>query len=167
MILLITGGARSGKSSYGEGRVSALPGRPCYIATAEVRDDEMAERIAAHRARRGREWREREAPLDLLAALEETDGTGPRLVDCVTLWLTNLVLADRDWRAELAALTAALPGQKSPVIFVTNEVGMGIVPDNALARAFRDAAGHVNQALATAADEVQFVVSGLPLKVKG
>ena len=166
MILLITGGARSGKSSYAEGRVAALPGRPCYIATSEIRDAEMAERIAHHRARRGPEWREREATFDLVAALAETDGDGPRLVDCITLWLTNLVLANRDWLAELDALLAALPAQQSPVIFVTNEVGLGIVPENALARAFRDAAGLVNQALAAAADEVLFVVSGLPLKVK-
>ena len=166
MILLITGGARSGKSSYAEGRVAALPGRPCYIATAEIRDAEMAKRIAHHRARRGPEWREREATFDLVAALAETDGDGPRLVDCITLWLTNLVLANRDWLAELDALLAALPAQQSPVIFVTNEVGLGIVPENALARAFRDAAGLVNQALAAAADEVLFVVSGLPLKVK-
>ena len=87
-------------------------------------------------------------------------------MDCITLWLTNLVLANRDWLAELDALLAALPAQQSPVIFVTNEVGLGIVPENALARAFRDAAGLVNQALAAAADEVLFVVSGLPLKVK-
>lgn len=166
MILLITGGARSGKSSYAERRVAELPGRPCYIATAEIRDAEMAERVALHRGRRGPEWLEREAPIDLIAALAQTDGGGPRLVDCVTLWLTNLMLADRDWQADLAALLKALQAQKSAVIFVTNEVGFGIVPENALARAFRDAAGLVNQALATAADEVQFVVSGLPMKVK-
>lgn len=166
MILLITGGARSGKSSYAERRVAELPGRPCYIATAEIFDVEMAERVALHRSRRGPEWREHEAPIDLLAALTQTDGEGPRLVDCVTLWLTNLMLVERDWQADLAALLNGLHLQSSPVIFVTNEVGLGIVPDNPLARAFRDAAGIVNQALAAAADEVQFVVSGLPMKVK-
>ena len=166
MILLITGGARSGKSTYAERRVAGFPGRPCYIATAQVRDAEMAERITLHRGRRGPEWREREAPIDLPATLAETDGDGPRLVDCVTLWLTNLMLAERDWKTELAVLLDALPGQKSPVVFVTNEVGLGIVPENALARAFRDGAGLVNQALAAAADEVQFVVAGLPMKVK-
>lgn len=166
MVLLITGGARSGKSSYAEVRVLALPGRPCYIATAEASDAEMAARIAAHRARRGADWQEVEEPLELIRALRATDGAGPRLVDCVTLWLTNLMLGGRDWRAEAEALVAALPAQQSPVVFVTNEVGMGIVPENSLARAFRDAAGWMNQALAAAADEVQFVVSGLPLKVK-
>lgn len=166
MILLITGGARSGKSVYAEERVAALPGRPCYVATAEARDAEMAERIALHRGRRGPEWLDREAPLDVVGALVETDGGGPRLVDCVTLWLTNLILAEHDWKTEAEALVAALPRLASPVVFVTNEVGMGIVPDNALARVFRDAAGHVNQMLAKAADEVQLVVAGLPMKVK-
>lgn len=170
MILLITGGARSGKSAYAEARALALAAsmsaRPCYIATAEVHDAEMAARIAAHRERRGGGWLELEEPMELARVLDGTDGAGPRLVDCVTLWLTNLLLAGRDWRAEAAALVEALPAQRSPVIFVTNEVGMGIVPDNALARAFRDAAGTVNQALAAAADEVQLVVSGLPMKVK-
>lgn len=166
MALLITGGARSGKSGYAETRTLALPGRPQYIATAEARDTEMSERIAAHRARRGPEWQDHEAPLDLVGALAATDGVGPRLVDCLTLWLANLMEAGRDWRAEGRALTATLGQQHSPVILVTNEVGMGIVPDNPLARAYRDAAGWLNQTVAVAADEVQFVVSGLPLKVK-
>lgn len=166
MALLITGGARSGKSGYAEARTLALPGRPQYIATAEARDPEMSERIAAHRARRGPEWQDHAAPLDLLGALAATDGAGPRLVDCLSLWLANLMEAGRDWRAEGAALAGALGKQRSPVILVTNEVGMGIVPDNALARAYRDAAGWLNQTIAAAADEVQFVVSGLPLKVK-
>ncbi|WP_102224731.1 bifunctional adenosylcobinamide kinase/adenosylcobinamide-phosphate guanylyltransferase [Acidimangrovimonas sediminis] len=166
MALLITGGARSGKSGYAEARTLALPGTPQYIATAEARDAEMLERIAAHRARRGGDWRDHEVPLDLVPALEATDGAGPRLVDCLTLWLANLMEAGRDWRHEGGALAEALPRQRSPVILVTNEVGMGIVPDNALARAYRDAAGWLNQTIAGAADEVQFVVSGLPLKVK-
>lgn len=165
-VVLITGGARSGKSRRAEARAYSLPGRPVYIATAEALDAEMAERIARHRARRGNDWIEREAPLDLVQALTKTDGGGARLVDCLTLWLSNLLHAGRDWSDEAALLAAALPRQQSPVILVTNEVGLGIVPDNALARTFRDAAGLLNQTIAEVADEVEFVVAGLPLKVK-
>ena len=166
-VTLITGGARSGKSVLAESRALAAEGRPTYIATATAGDTEMAERIARHRARRDDRWRDIEAPLDLVAALDDSDGTGARLVDCLTLWLTNLMFTPgRDWRAEAEALCAALPRQQSPVILVTNEVGMGIVPDNALAREFRDAAGTLNQSVAAIADDVILAVSGLPLKVK-
>ena len=165
-IILITGGARSGKSVRAEARARAFPGRPVYIATAEALDAEMRERIARHRARRGNEWLERETPLELVAAINETDGGGARLVDCLTLWLTNLMLAEIDWEKEASALAEALARQKSPVVLVTNEVGLGIVPDNALARRFRDAAGILNQMIARAADEVEFVVAGLPMRVK-
>ena len=102
-IILITGGARSGKSLRAEARARAFPGQPVYIATAEALDAEMAERIAKHRARRGQDWIEREAPLDLVQALIETDGRGARLVDCLTLWLSNLLLAERNWSKELVA----------------------------------------------------------------
>lgn len=165
-IVLITGGARSGKSRHAEARALALPGRPVYIATAEALDAEMDARIAQHKARRGNDWIEREAPLDLVQALDDTDGGGARLVDCLTLWLSNLLHAEHNWSDETALLTAALRRQKSPVILVTNEVGLGIVPDNALARTFRDAAGLLNQRVAEVADEVEFVVAGLPMKVK-
>jgi adenosylcobinamide kinase/adenosylcobinamide-phosphate guanylyltransferase len=165
-IILITGGARSGKSTRAEARVRAFAGQPVYIATAEALDDEMRERIAKHRARRGSEWLEREAPLELVAALLETDGGGARLVDCLTLWLSNLMHAERDWEKEAKLIINALGRQKSPVVLVTNEVGLGIVPDNALARRFRDAAGILNQMVAHAADEVDFVVAGLPMRVK-
>ena len=126
----------------------------------------MRERIARHRARRGNGWIEREVPLELAMALDETDGSGARLVDCLTLWLSNLLHAERNWRAESDRLAATLGRQRSPVVLVTNEVGMGIVPDNALAREFRDAAGLLNQTIARVADEVEFVVAGLPLRVK-
>ncbi|WP_027555393.1 bifunctional adenosylcobinamide kinase/adenosylcobinamide-phosphate guanylyltransferase [Bradyrhizobium sp. Cp5.3] len=165
-VILITGGARSGKSRRAEARTRSFPGQPVYIATAEALDAEMAERIALHRARRGTDWREREEPLDLVRALSETDGGGARLVDCLTLWLSNLLHAERDWSREVAELADALPRLKSPVVIVTNEVGLGIVPDNALARAFRDAAGIMNQTIAAVADEVEFVVAGLPMKLK-
>lgn len=165
-IILITGGARSGKSVRAETRARAFAGQPVYIATAEALDGEMRERIAKHRARRGKEWLEREAPLELVAALTATDGGGARLVDCLTLWLSNLMHARRDLTKETSALTDALAAQRSPVVLVANEVGLGIVPDNALARQFRDAAGLMNQMIARAADEVEFVVAGLPMRVK-
>ena len=164
--ILITGGARSGKSRIAEDRTLSMGQPATYIATAQAWDDEMRARIATHQARRGAEWVTLQEPLDLLGALAGSDGKGPRLVDCLTLWLTNLMLGERDWRQEAEALIAALPQQISPVVFVTNEVGMGIVPENALARAFRDAAGTLNQWVAAAADEVILAVSGLPLKVK-
>jgi adenosylcobinamide kinase / adenosylcobinamide-phosphate guanylyltransferase len=165
-VVLITGGARSGKSRHAEARVRVIPGRPIYIATAKALDDEMAERIAKHRSRRGSEWIEREVPLDLVSALTETDGGGARLVDCLTLWLSNLLHAKRDWPQAVSELVDELSRQRSPVVLVTNEVGLGIVPDNALARAYRDAAGIMNQTIASIADEVEFVVAGLPMKLK-
>jgi adenosylcobinamide kinase / adenosylcobinamide-phosphate guanylyltransferase len=165
-IILITGGARSGKSTRAEARAQGFAGKPVYIATAEGFDHEMRERIAKHRTRRGLEWIEHETPLELVAALNATDGGGARLVDCLTIWLSNLLRDGRDWAKEAARLVEALRAQRSPVVLVTNEVGAGIVPDNALAREFRDAAGLVNQMIARAADEVEFVVAGLPMRVK-
>jgi adenosylcobinamide kinase / adenosylcobinamide-phosphate guanylyltransferase len=165
-VVLITGGARSGKSRHAEARVRSLAGRPIFIATAEALDEEMAERIAKHRARRGSEWIEREVLLELAEVLVESDGGGARLVDCLTLWLSNLLHANRDWSKAVAELADTLKSQQSPVVLVTNEVGLGIVPDNALARTFRDAAGIMNQTIAGVADEVEFVVAGLPMKLK-
>ncbi|MBR0908903.1 bifunctional adenosylcobinamide kinase/adenosylcobinamide-phosphate guanylyltransferase [Bradyrhizobium japonicum] len=165
-VILITGGARSGKSKRAETRVRAFPGQPVYVATAEALDAEMEARIAGHRAWRGTDWIEREVPLDLVPALVASDGGGPRLVDCLTLWLSNLMHAGRDWEREVTELANALPRLKSPVVLVTNEVGLGIVPDNALARSFRDAAGIMNQVIAAVSDEVEFVVAGLPMKLK-
>lgn len=162
-VILITGGARSGKSLHAETRTRALGPAPVYIATAEVWDPEMADRIALHRDRRGDGWTLVEAPLDLCAALT---GTGPMLVDCLTLWLGNLMHHKRDVAAETERLCDALAATTTDVVLVTNEVGMGIVPDNALARAFRDAQGMLNQRIAGLADEVEFVVSGLPMRVK-
>jgi adenosylcobinamide kinase/adenosylcobinamide-phosphate guanylyltransferase len=165
-IILITGGARSGKSVRAELRARAFAGKPIYVATAEAHDAEMRERIANHRARRGKDWLERECPLELVAALAETDGAGARLVDCLTLWLSNLLHAERDWAKETTRLADTLLSQNSPVVLVTNEVGLGIVPDNELARRFRDAAGIMNQTIARVANEVEFVVAGLPMRVK-
>ena len=165
-IILITGGARSGKSMRAEARATAFAGKPVYIATAEALDAEMRERIARHRTRRGNAWIEHETPLELVSALNATDGGGARLVDCMTLWLSNLMHRERDWSRETTQLADALRGQKSPVVLVTNEVGLGIVPDNALARQFRDASGIMNRTIAEVADEVEFVVAGLPMRVK-
>jgi len=166
-VILITGGARSGKSKRAETRVRAFPGQPVYVATAEALDAEMEQRIAGHRARRGTDWIEREVPLDLVPALVASDGGGPRLVDCLTLWLSNLMHAGRDWEREVTELANALRRLKSPVVLVTNEVGLGIVPDNPLARMFRDLAGSAHQRLAEICTEVHFVIAGLPMTLKG
>lgn len=165
-VIFVTGGARSGKSAYAEQRVLEMPGRPFYVATAEPWDEEMEVRIAAHRARRDARWGERPAPLDIAAALDETDGQGARLVDCLTLWLSNLMFAGRDLADETRALCDALARSKAPVVLVSNEVGMGIVPENKLAREFRDAQGRLNQQVAALAGEAWLVVSGLPMRLK-
>jgi len=163
---LILGGARSGKSVLAEKHVLAPTGRAIYIATAEAHDDEMAARIQAHQDRRGEAWTDHPAPLDLVAALEATDGGDPRLVDCLTLWLSNLMFAERDWTDEVTALCQTLANQNSPVVFVSNEVGMSIVPENALARQFRDAQGTLNRQIADAVDEMWFCIAGQALRMK-
>jgi adenosylcobinamide kinase / adenosylcobinamide-phosphate guanylyltransferase len=138
-----------------------------YCATAEAGDVEMAERIAAHRARRGPFWRTVEEPLALSPVIAiETTPERPLLIDCLTLWLSNLLLAAKPVDEEADMLCGALRLAAGPVVLVANEVGLGIVPDNALARTFRDAAGLLNQAIAEVADEVEFVVAGLPMKGK-
>lgn len=168
--IFITGGARSGKSRLAETLAEGFGPPLCYIATCESRDNEMAERIALHRARRGDAWQTVEEPLRLAEALKEADGRCRAvLVDCVTLWLTNLLLASEDADAALDqvhALAGLLPELTTPLLLVSNEVGMGIVPDNALARSFRDLAGRANQILAAAADEVYVTFSGMPLRLK-
>jgi adenosylcobinamide kinase/adenosylcobinamide-phosphate guanylyltransferase len=165
-VTLVLGGARSGKSLYAEDLVAARGGG-LYLATAEARDAEMADRIRRHRERRGNAWQTVEEPVDLVGILAR-DGSPDRpvLVECLTLWLSNLLEAGRDAGAEIEALVAALPGLAGPVVFVSNEVGLGIVPDNAPARAFMDAAGRLNQAVATAADRVVLVTAGLPTVLK-
>lgn len=164
--ILVTGGARSGKSRFAEDKALSFAPRAVYIATAEAFDDEMRTRIADHRQRRGPQWTTLDAPLDLVGALARSDGEAPRLVDCLTLWLSNLILGGHDWQTAGQELAQALARQRAPVVLVTNEVGAGIVPENALARQFRDAAGLLNQTVAAAADEVYLVVCGLPLRLK-
>ncbi len=161
---LVLGGARSGKSRYAEGLIEAA-GCGVYLATAQTLDDEMRARVAEHRSRRGGAWETLEEPLDLAGALAKA-GRKPVLVDCLTLWLTNLMLADRDLAAAVSGLVDVLPSLDGPVVFVSNEVGLGIVPDNAMARAFRDAAGVMHQRLAAASERVVFVTAGLPMILK-
>ena len=169
-LTLVLGGARSGKSRYAESLIDALPPawQPpwTYLATAQAGDEEMAERIRAHRARRGADWRVIETPRGLAAALQNC-GTTPVLIDCLTLWLSNLMLADIDVEAETAHLERALAAAAAPVVLVANEVGYGIVPDHPLGRRFRDLQGLLNQRIAMRADRVVLVVAGLPLALKG
>lgn len=169
-LTLVLGGARSGKSAYAqraaETWASARNVTPVFIATAEAGDAEMAERIERHRLERGRAWRTLEAPLDLPGALAALGRTDAAVVDCLTLWLAN-AMAQPDGHAGRAdLLLRALSQCPARLWVVSNEVGWGIVPDNALARAFRDAAGRLHQAIAEAADEVVLVVAGLPLPLK-
>jgi adenosylcobinamide kinase / adenosylcobinamide-phosphate guanylyltransferase len=165
-LTLILGGARSGKSRYAESLVGALPPPWAYVATAQAGDEEMAARIAAHRARRGAGWRIFEAPEELVEALALCNGM-PVLVDCLTLWLSNLMLAEADIEKETTRLEDALMTAVAPVVLVSNEVGAGIVPEHPLGRRFRDQQGILNQRIAARADRVVLMVAGLPLAVKG
>jgi adenosylcobinamide kinase / adenosylcobinamide-phosphate guanylyltransferase len=166
-LTLVIGGACSGKSRFAEGLIAATHRPKRYIATAESWDDEMRARIAQHRADRGDDWVTIDAPYDLCTPLAATPPDAVILIDCATLWLTNHILAEHDLDAEAAALLAALTACPAPVVIVTNDVGGGIVPDNALARRFRDAQGRLNQQLAAQAGLVVTVIAGLPLVLKG
>jgi len=164
---LVLGGARSGKSRLAEGLVTASRRPRLYIATAEAWDDEMRSRIGQHRTDRGPDWHTIEAPHDLPAALAMAGADSVVLLDCATLWLTNRLLAEADLAAETTALLAALAACPAPVVVVSNELGWSIVPENALARRFRDAQGRLNQQLAGQAGLVVAVIAGLPLVLKG
>jgi adenosylcobinamide kinase/adenosylcobinamide-phosphate guanylyltransferase len=166
-LTLVLGGARSGKSRFAEGLIEATPLEPVYVATAEPLDAEMAARIADHRQRRGDRWRLVEAPLALAEAIASQAQPGRAiLVDCLTLWLANLLLAGRDPVGEGGRLLAVLGQVSGPVIIVSNEVGQGIVPLDPLSRRFVDEAGRLHQRLAAAADRVVLTVAGLPLELK-
>jgi len=168
-LTLVLGGARSGKSRHAETLVRRWPPPWVYVATAEAWDEEMRARIAEHRRCRDDDWITVEAPRDLVAMLQSLQerAASPVLVDCLTLWLSNILLAERDIEAECGRLIEALDGRAAPTVLVSNEVGLGIVPDNALARRFRDAQGLLNQRLAVVADRVVLMTAGLPLVLKG
>jgi adenosylcobinamide kinase/adenosylcobinamide-phosphate guanylyltransferase len=167
-LILVLGGARSGKSRYAEALVEASAAAGTYCATAEAGDAEMAARIAAHRARRGVFWRTVEAPLALAATIRaEANPERPLLIDCLTLWLCNLMMAGAPVDDEFATLRMALRDASGPIVLVANEVGLGLVPETPLGRDFRDAAGRLNQEIAALADRVVFVAAGLPLVLKG
>jgi adenosylcobinamide kinase/adenosylcobinamide-phosphate guanylyltransferase len=161
----VLGGARSGKSRYAESLVTALPPPWLYVATAEAGDSEMVARVAAHQARRGPSWTTIETPRNVAETLG-THADTPTLVDCLTLWLSNVMLADADVDAEIEQLDEALARAAAPIVLVANEVGFGIVPDSALGRRFRDLQGLLNQRIAARADRVVLVVAGLPLTLK-
>lgn len=165
--VLVLGGARSGKSRFAQGLAEGSGKAPVLVATATAFDDEMRERIARHRSERGARWRTVEANIALCEALARE--AGPErvvVVDCLTLWLTNVMLGGRDVAMESLSLAAQVASLPAPVIYVSNEVGSGIVPDNLLAREFRDAQGRLNQAMARACDTVVLVTAGLPLTLK-
>jgi len=165
--ILVLGGARSGKSAYAQTLAEAAAAERIFIATAEAGDEEMAARIARHRAERGAPWTTIEAPLALAEALQAKARPGRVvLVDCLTLWLSNLMCAERDVEAEVGRLAGAITLLEGPVIFVSNEVGMGIVPETMLARVFRDAQGRLNRDIAAACDAVVLLAAGLPTLLK-
>ncbi len=161
-VTLVLGGARSGKSRFAE-NLCVIP--RSYIATAQGFDDEMKARIAKHRADRGSDWHTVEAPLELAAAISAAKGDV--LVDCITLWLNNLVHFEKDVEAEIAALAALLPRCTQKIIIVSNELGLGLVPEHGLTRRFRDLHGLMNQRIAAVADCVVFMVAGIPQVIKG
>jgi adenosylcobinamide kinase / adenosylcobinamide-phosphate guanylyltransferase len=166
-LTLVLGGARSGKSAYAERLLTSVPGPWAYVATAEAFDAEMHDRIKHHKSRRGPGWVDHETPLEIADTLANRVAELPALVDCLTLWVSNLMHADRPLAEATDVLLAALSKRIAPCVMVSNEVGLGIIPDNALARAFRDEAGRLNQTIAAAADSVVFVAAGLPLTLKG
>lgn len=164
---LVLGGARSGKSRYAqtmaEAAAQSCGQRPIAIVTAQVYDDEMAQRVALHQQERGETWQTVEAPLDLCGAINRLKPSDVAVIDCMTLWLTNILLAEADLTCEVDQLLAALKASPAKIWIVSNEVGWGIVPDNALARRFRDEAGRLNQKLAQASEQAVLIVAGMKL----
>ena len=166
--VFVLGGARSGKSMFAEGLARDGGGILHYIATGRAWDDEMRTRIATHRDRRGSAWVTHEAPLELEEAIANIDNSNNTvLIDCLTLWVTNLMMEERDIEASFAGLIERIQKARARLVFVSNEVGLGIVPENAMAREFRDHAGRLHQQVAAAVGDVYFVAAGLPLKMKG
>ncbi len=167
-IILVLGGARSGKSAFAEKLVDESGLAKCYLATGQVFDAEMKRRVGTHQSRRGSEWQLCEEPVEIGAVLSDVCNVKKAvLVDCLTLWVTNLMMAEKDLLSECDRLAEQLATLSGTVVFVSNEVGQGIVPDNAMARAFRDYAGLLHQKIAAISDDVYFVTAGLPQKLKG
>ena len=166
-LTFVLGGASSGKSAFAEGLVVATGAPRVYVATSQVYDDEMAAKVRDHVAARGADWHTVEEPLDMAKALEQVQADQVVLLDCASMWLTNHMMAENDLAVKTEALIAALAAGEGRVVVVSNEVGMGIVPDNALARRFRIAQGKLNQKLAEASDLAVFVIAGLPQVLKG
>ena len=177
-VILVTGGSRSGKSAYAQKLAESLPGTRAFVATAPIIDEEMRERVLRHQQARARStgWNTIEEPVELAQALSNARRFDVLLVDCLTLWINNLMyeaekrsqtIAEEEIEQLCGGLLNACSGRPGTVIFVTNEVGMGIVPENALARRYRDLVGRCNQAIAAGADAVTFVACGIPLHLKG
>ena len=166
-LTFVLGGASSGNSAFAEGLVVATGAPRVYVATSQIYDDEMAAKVSDHVAARGNDWHTIEEPLDMAKALSQVADDQVVLLDCASMWLTNHMMAEHDLAVETEALIGALAACKGRVVVVSNEVGMGIVPDNALARRFRIAQGKLNQRLAAAADLAVFVIAGLPQVLKG
>jgi adenosylcobinamide kinase / adenosylcobinamide-phosphate guanylyltransferase len=167
-IILVLGGARSGKSAFAESLVAQTGLQKVYLATSQIFDGEMEQRVDLHRARRGPEWQLFEEPVALIQTLQAVSAQSHGiLVDCLTLWVTNLMMSGLDVAASGGELAAVLQGIEGTVVLVSNEVGQGIVPDNKMAREFRDHAGLLHQNIASIADDVYFVTAGLPQKLKG
>lgn len=166
-LTLVLGGARSGKSRFAETLVIGLPQPWVYIATAEAHDDEMADRIAEHQARRAAGWQTVEAPHELREAIDAAPQDAAILVDCLTLWLSNIMHGPFEIEPMFDRLEEAVTRRNGATVLVSNELGLGLVPETPLGRAFRDSQGRLNQRIAAVADRVVFVVAGQPLIVKG
>lgn len=166
-MIFITGGAKSGKSSFAMAEAAKIKGKKAYIATAEALDDEMRERIERHRKQRGNGWKTFEEPVKISGVIRKINGEYKVIVvDCLTLWLSNIMMNGKVIEKEIKLLCAVLEEAGCTLFVVSNEVGMGIVPENDMAREFRDLAGMLNQKVAEIADEVYMVVSGIPVKIK-
>ena len=167
MITFVIGGARSGKSGFALQKASLHPGRKAYIATAQALDAEMQERIRKHQEERPAEWEAFEEPVNIATIIKEIHGRyDVILIDCLTLWLSNLILNNNDVEKEFSSFQSSLSGINSNLFIVSNEVGLGIVPDNPLSRKFRDLAGLLNRKIAAISDEVYLVTAGIPLQIK-
>ena len=169
-IIFITGGARSGKSTHTLKDASQITGKKAYIATAEALDEEMKDRIENHKKQRGKDWETYEEPLRIAEVIQEIEGKYTAIViDCLTLWLSNIMHNGLNINQEIAKLieTLRITHHTSHIYLVSNEVGMGIVPENEMARRFRDMAGILNQKVAEISDEVYLLIAGIPMKIKG